>query len=121
MEDPLLEFLVDRSGENSLNIALDYDGTFTRDPLLWSLFVKSAMESGHQVYVVTYRHPELDKIEEFPIDIPIIYTNGVAKREHVDIYHGLEIHVWIDDQPECILHPSVKTVEWLEEWRKTRE
>lgn len=37
-------------------IALDYDGTYTADPVFWETFIVSARVHGHTVVCITMRH-----------------------------------------------------------------
>lgn len=89
-----------------MKISLDYDDTYTRDPLLWNWFVAQALERGHDVYCVTARNPsQLDEVE-FTLGrvlLPghIIATSQQPKRPFVN-QMGVTIDVWIDDMPEMI-------------------
>jgi hypothetical protein len=90
-----------------MNIALDYDDTFTRDPAVWSAFVKDASCSGHDIRFVTFRSEGAGGNEDILADaynlaIPVIFTSGRRKRLHC--YElGFIVHVWIDDMPELIV------------------
>ena len=80
-----------------MRIALDYDGTFTRDPDLWRAFAALAKERGHAVSIVTMRFAD-DNEECVPDEgIPIVYTDRRAKAS------VFAADVWIDDQPQFIL------------------
>lgn len=81
-----------------MRIALDYDGTITRDPTLWELFVLEARASGHEVRVVTSRHPE--DAPEFA-GCPIFAT-GMKPKGPFLLSLGWVPDVWIDDHPERI-------------------
>ncbi len=88
-----------------MNIALDYDDTFTADPGLWFEFIRNAQSRGHNIYVVTYRHESLgwDVRAVFdPMNIPIIFTNHNQKRPFIQA-RNIRIDVWIDDAPERIV------------------
>ena len=41
-----------------MNISLDFDDTYTRDPAFWNSFIVGARGRGHHVYLVTARTPE---------------------------------------------------------------
>ena len=41
-----------------MNIALDFDGTYTEAPWLWNKFIDDAYLLGHEVYLVTGRPPD---------------------------------------------------------------
>jgi hypothetical protein len=76
-----------------LKIALDYDGTYTADPVLWTEFIRMARASGHEVVIVTSRSPQ----ERIWTDVPVVYCSRTAKRRH------FTADVWIDDMPKWIV------------------
>jgi hypothetical protein len=90
-----------------MNIALDYDGTFTSDPDLWLNFIVDARNSGHEVFIVTMRyqsevedgsiHPMLEMM-----GVKVCATNRKAKKPCAKAMGLPPIHVWIDDHPEAI-------------------
>lgn len=89
-----------------MNIALDYDDTYTRDPALWDSFLNAALNRGHDVRFVTFRNAEGNNAD---IDyssntqmIPVLYTGGQRKRKYC-YEQGFMVHVWIDDMPEIIV------------------
>jgi hypothetical protein len=87
-----------------MNIALDFDDTYTRDPGLWDAFIQSAKLRGHDIRIVTFRkttmsHPALDYLATI---IPVIYTGYVQKRKFTNDMHWF-VDVWIDDSPEFIV------------------
>ena len=89
-----------------MNIALDFDDTYTRDPEFWDEFIQSALTKGHDIRIVTFRKsrmtdPMLDKI-----GIPVIYTEFTQKRVFTNKL-GWIVDVWIDDSPEFIVNPVV--------------
>ena len=75
-----------------MKIALDHDGTYTRDPELWDEFIKLANARGHQVVCVTMRGPH----EGVAMPCEVIYTSRKAK---AGFYPA---DVWIDDQPQFL-------------------
>lgn len=95
--------------EACMNIALDYDGTFTNDPSMWLRFVADAQRQGHSVYVVTMRYPsECDGTRGAILDprlkslsVPVVCTSRMAKRPVCEAL-GIRIHIWIDDNPEAV-------------------
>lgn len=110
-----------------MKIALDYDGTFTEDKAFWMDFINQARKNGHEVFVVTYRHPDLDKIREEKfinnLGTSVIYTDGCPKKSYCQSL-GIEIDVWIDDRPQTVYEPSPwqdgdpRLTEWRENNRK---
>ncbi len=102
-------------GDGPLKIAIDWDGTFTGDPELWSAFIKEAVFRGHDVAFVTGRnklshyHPYkgMDSLEDTAkhLGVPVIYTEGQQKQ---DVYGA---DVWIDDRPDAVVgHHQVHTL-----------
>jgi len=92
-----------------MKFALDYDGTYTADRVLWKAFVKNALARGHEVTFVTFRLEQGgvrgDGIVQDNVDIkksaermgiPIVFSCGKPKRECYDA------DVWIDDHPETV-------------------
>ena len=84
-----------------MKIALDYDGTFTADRVMWSKFVRDARDrEDHSVTFVTSRHdgPGNDDIESDARDLRVlvVYCGG---RQKASCYTA---DIWIDDMPELI-------------------
>lgn len=89
-------------------IAIDYDDTYTRDPLMWNWFINSAEERGHTVWCVTARHENhLDDVEATIGRVlepnRIVATNGQAKKKFISENYDFYVDVWIDDIPEAIV------------------
>lgn len=81
-----------------MNIALDWDGTYTRDPDSWQGFIRAFRQAGHKVWIVTARH-ERTPVNPVPEGIEdVIYCDFEAKKTVTDNL-DLDIHVWIDDEP----------------------
>jgi hypothetical protein len=79
-------------------IAVDYDNTYSDDPELFELFIKTAQSRGHIVAIVTARG------ESQPVPVKsceVFYTDGALKSPFMR-EQGLEIDIWIDDWPEII-------------------
>jgi hypothetical protein len=89
-----------------MNIALDFDDTYTRDPALWDLFIAHAKDRKHDIRIVTFRKstmsdPALDWLGS---TIPVIYTEYTQKRKFTNDM-GWSVDIWIDDSPEFIVEP----------------
>jgi UDP-galactopyranose mutase len=87
-----------------MNISLDFDDTYTRDPILWDNFVVNARRHGHKVYVVTMRYKEegQEVYEALAENVDqIIFTGRMAKKPYVEA-KGIDISVWIDDNPFAV-------------------
>lgn len=104
-----------------MKIALDYDDTYTLNRALWLDFINLLkLYPDTDIRIVTIRHPQLDKITDGLLDIPIIYTSGMAKKWYLINHGDWSPDVWIEDRPELILENSAKDREWLKHWRATR-
>jgi len=97
-----------------MNIALDYDDTYTRDPEFWNRFINMCWVKGHYVCICTCRgdneHERIKLVESGDIitdRVPVFYTDGQAKREYMTRVGGILIHVWIDDMPDLILEGPI--------------
>jgi hypothetical protein len=91
-----------------MNIALDFDDTYTRDPELWDQFISNALARKHDIRIVTFRKrimtdPALDYLA---LTIPVIYTEYTQKRAFTNKMDWI-VDVWIDDSPEFIVNPIV--------------
>lgn len=107
----------------SLNIAIDYDETYTADPALWYQFIQLAKAAGHNPFICTYRDERYDKDETLEFleqdDLEVVYTRGVAKKWWCEQFTGLDpVHIWIDDKPNRIYENSTMSVESLGVWRE---
>jgi hypothetical protein len=87
-----------------VNIALDFDDTYTRDPTLWNKFIEDAKDRGHDIRVVTFRKRVMEDpaINYLALSIPVIYTEGNSKRSFCNKI-GWIVDIWIDDSPEFIV------------------
>lgn len=88
-----------------MNIMIDYDNTYTADPIMWrNLLPRIQGVYGHSVYLVTSRDSDtpVETSKDFEnMGIPIIYAAYRAKRRVCE-EQGIEIDVWIDDEPKYI-------------------
>ena len=89
-----------------LLIALDYDKTYTADPVLWQTFTAVAKHRGHSVIIATMRHPdegaELEQALGSMVDA-IVYTSRKAKHEALQ-RQGFSPSIWIDDSPHFLFN-----------------
>lgn len=104
-----------------MNIALDFDGTYTEDTTLWNRFIKEAQRRNHRVFLVTFRAPEHESLNQDMFDylksmkVPLIFTNRVPKRAFTESM-GLSIDIWIDDNPDLIIQASEWSKEDYDKW-----
>lgn len=84
-----------------MNIMIDYDNTFTADPLMWTEAIEIFFDHNHKVFLVTSRGEDTPVEDEHyfkSVGIPIIYCDYRAK-EKVCKEKGININIWIDDDP----------------------
>lgn len=92
-------------------IAIDYDETYTKDPILWDAFIKNAISRGHTVYCVTARGEKYGG-DEVKQDLGNLvhgcyFTDGKQKEKFM-LQNNIFVHVWIDDCPLSIVDKSMK-------------
>jgi|ERR1035437_2209865 hypothetical protein len=89
-------------------LALDYDETYTRDPIFWDAMIDNAIARGHSVICATmrYEHEGADVIRDLKHKVEAIVFTG-RKAKHDAVYEaGYSPSVWIDDMPTFILHDA---------------
>lgn len=86
-------------------LALDFDNTYSRDPVMWNAVIGMMQHAGHTVYCVTMRTPEegrpVRESLENHVD-GIFFTSRKAKRDFMNA-RQIMVDVWIDDQPAFVL------------------
>jgi hypothetical protein len=94
-------------------IAIDFDETYTRDPLLWDAFLAAAAARGHRLFCVSARHErQMDQVRETVGRIigpeACFGTGGASKRRFMAETVDTHVDVWIDDAPESVVEVSVE-------------
>lgn len=93
-----------------MNIALDFDGTYTAPPKVWDKFISFCMEEGHKVSIVTMRYEENENIQGYLTawakQCDIVYTGCKAKKSFCEA-KGLRFNIWIDDNPEWLFQDAL--------------
>lgn len=86
-------------------LAIDYDKTYTLDPLLWDKVIGLFIDSGHTVKCVTMRRPNEGEEVESSIGrlCEVVYTSREAKVPYSDRV-GMKVDVWVDDSPWWLLN-----------------
>lgn len=79
-------------------VAMDYDDTFTSCPETWSDVIGVLQKAGAEVVCVTFRD-KTTPVSNFPGRV--YYTGGMAKWKFMH-QQGVEVRIWIDDQPALI-------------------
>lgn len=99
-----------------MRISLDYDATYTVDPVGWNKFIDLMQLRDHEVVMVTFRGDDTPVEIEPPIKV--YYTGAKPKRWFMNEVIGLPIDVWIDDYPDLIVTQSEWTDEQRDRWRQ---
>lgn len=89
----------------SLTIAIDYDDTFTADPIMWRRVIAEIHAAGHRVICVSARRNEIGHRQELEQSLPdgvaVLLSYDCPKRLYTQ-HEGIEVDIWIDDMPESI-------------------
>lgn len=93
------------SSSKKITVAIDFDGTFTRDPDLFTKIIYLFLEKGHQVVCITSREGDSQRAQEL-LDtigkiIPVVFAGVKYKREAAE-EAGFSVDVWVDDFPITI-------------------
>ncbi len=91
-------------------IALDYDGTYTADPELWTAFISNARMRGHTVIIATMRYSKIEgdivRTElEGKVD-SIVFTGRKAKKQFLRNMCLIPT-IWIDDNPDWLYEDAL--------------
>ncbi len=97
-----------------MNIALDFDDTFTLNPEFWGFVLQLCKSKDVNCHIVTLRNdtPQdrmtievaLESVIDF--QVPIVFCGFKFKRQVVESL-GIQIDVWIDDLPYAINNPDL--------------
>lgn len=92
----------------SLNIAIDYDDTFTADPAAIAALANLMRGYGHHVMLVSCRRNTEENVDQIMESLhqhhcmmPIYLTGLGAKRPFME-GHAVNVDIWIDDKPESV-------------------
>lgn len=93
-------------------IAIDFDDTITADPLMWRSVIGRMRDRGHKVICVTGRRFNAENkqaideyLAECDIELTVFYTNLGSKIRYMEST-GLKVDIWIDDNPQALVHGS---------------
>lgn len=81
-----------------LGICIDYDDTYTTDPVVWSQIIGLLRAAGADVFCISARFPNVP-ITGFPGEV--YYAAGKPKWEFAEEI-GKKVDIWIDDWPAVI-------------------
>ena len=85
-------------------LALDYDGTYTKDPVMWQAIIPVFRAAGHEVFCCTMRTPkEVSSMDPNLLKhVQVITTSRAAKGPFMEAL-GIPVDIWIDDNPMFIV------------------
>jgi len=98
----------EEKSQKDLCIALDYHNTYSADPKFWDTFIYMCWMRKFEVYCITHHTGEkqneklMDSIGKILDSDHIIFTMGKAKMDYVKSL-GIEIDIWIDNNPIHII------------------
>lgn len=88
-----------------MHFNLDYDSTFTGDPILWWNWAYTAHKRDHKIYCISQRTDNEKNRLELRLALPPIVelhlTSHTAKKQYA-ADHSIKIDVWIEDNPIAI-------------------
>jgi len=88
-----------------MRIAIDYDDTFTADPVAWCKVIQVLEDAGHEVVCVTSRFETYDNQYNLeaalPNSVQVVLCDHNAKAEVMKA-RGMPVDIWIDDDPYTI-------------------
>jgi hypothetical protein len=88
-----------------LTIAIDYDDTFTADPVTWS-HVCQLLSLHHDVICVSARRKTAKNLDELRANLPtcvgVILLAYDRPKRLAARFSGFDVDIWIDDRPEGI-------------------
>jgi len=91
---------------NKLTIAIDYDDTYTADPVFWDKFIQLAQNHNHKVICVTARRNILEHRQELMNNLPdtveTYFSYDEPKADFIK-RHNIVVDIWIDDTPGWIV------------------
>ena len=101
--------IVKEKKAGKLTFALDYHLTYSADPKFWNVFIELVYLRKDKLLCVSHSTDQ-DEIDELYKSIGkiigkdnVILTDGAAKKPYCD-EHGIDIDVWIDNNPEHIIN-----------------
>ncbi len=84
-------------------LSIDYDDTFTADPIMWRRVIYELQWAGHEVVCVSSRFDTYENqrgLEEMT-GLEVVLCGHNAKAE-VMAKRGTPVDIWIEDNPNAI-------------------
>lgn len=89
---------------NKLTIAIDYDDTYTADPVFWNKVIQLAKDHGHNMICITARSNEnrQELSNSLPEGIATYFSYDEPKADYIK-RQNIVVDIWIDDSPGWIV------------------
>jgi hypothetical protein len=97
----------DHAARNKI-VAVDFDDTISDNPKAWLHAMEALEKCGYSVVIVTWRPPDYYPEDlQFLVDkgYKVYYTSLQSKKDYME-FNGIDIAIWIDDNPFAILHDA---------------
>jgi hypothetical protein len=86
-------------------IAVDWDNTYSLAPAMWDRVIETFKAHNFRVLIVTCRQDTEENVIECKAPgCSTVFTRATPKRWFMKEQRGIEVDVWIDDQPESIIY-----------------
>jgi hypothetical protein len=100
----------DNIRRDCMTVCIDYDGSYHKYLEFFQDIIAAAKKRGYQVILATMRYfsevnEDLRAIEAS--GIPVYYTCRIAKQIYLEQTKGIIPDIWIDDNPEWIVHNAL--------------
>jgi hypothetical protein len=96
-------------------VSIDFDDTFTADPVAWTAIIKLLQDASHTVVCVTGRDNTPISVNQIthalPEGIPIVFAGSDPKNDAA-IREGFNVDVWIDDRPLRVMGKAKSNFLW---------
>jgi hypothetical protein len=87
-----------------MNLGLDFDATYTKDPETWDDVIALFHSRGHKVHCVTCRRDTTENRKIVKVPGVLVFFTGLRPKAEFMRKYGITIDVWSDDDPACVLH-----------------
>jgi hypothetical protein len=103
-------------------VSLDFDDTFTADPLAWSSVAQVLTDAGHTVVCISGRDDTEANLSEIrralPECVESIYLCGARSKKAYAERESIPVEVWIDDSPSRIVQAKERVVRTVHRGRR---
>lgn len=92
-----------------MKICLDFDGTYTADPIFWDRVIELAKQHGHDVICATMRYDqsEGDAVRDaLAHQVSAIHFTERRAKQPALADRGVYPDVWIDDSPQWLVQDA---------------